>query len=408
MQGEWINVTAADGGSFRAYLAKPAQGSGPGIVLCQEVFGINPYLRDMADLFAEEGYVVIAPDLFWRLEPGVDLGYGEADMKKAHALHDRFDVDQGVRDIGAAVQALRAQPACKGKVGALGYCLGGKLAILAAAHLDVDCAVSYYGVGIESRLAEVSTCAAPLVLHFAGLDKFVPPAAIESIRNTFAARPEVEIYVYPESVHGFNTPAKPGYDKAAAGMAHSRTIALFRRVMGPVYNLSDLWENHIHLEFVSRDVDGTMKTMIGEPYVNHIPTMTGGYGAKNLDRFYRHHFVHKSPKDTKIIPVSRTVGADRVVDEGLFCFTHDIEIDWMLPGVPPTGKYVEIPLVAVINFRGDKLCHEHIYWDQASVLVQIGLLDPASFPVAGAETARKVLDPSLPSNTLMKRWAESA
>ena len=108
------------------------------------------------------------------------------------------------------------------------------------------------------------------------------------------------------------------------------------------------------------------------------------------------------------MPVSRTVGADRVVDEMLFCFTHDIEIDWMLPGIPPTGKYVEIAVVAIINFRGDKLYHEHIYWDQASVLVQLGLLDPAGLPVAGVETARKLADERRPSNTLMARWAESA
>ena len=114
------------------------------------------------------------------------------------------------------------------------------------------------------------------------------------------------------------------------------------------------------------------------------------------------------PKDTSLVPISRTIGADRVVDEMIFCFTHDEEIDWMLPGISPTGKTVEIPLIAVVNFRGGKLYHEHIYWDQASVLVQIGKLDPAGLPIAGVETANKVKDKSLPSNTLMARWAESA
>jgi carboxymethylenebutenolidase len=135
--------------------------------------------------------------------------------------------------------------------------------------------------------------------------------------------------------------------------------------------------------------------------------MTGGVGQKHLARFYQHHFVNGNPPDTKLIPVSRTIGADRLVDEMLFCFTHDREIDWMLPGIKPTGKYVEVPLVAIVNFRGDKLAHEHIYWDQASVLAQIGLLDAAKLPVAGAETAKKLVDETLPSNTLMKRWAES-
>ena len=177
----------------------------------------------------------------------------------------------------------------------------------------------------------------------------------------------------------------------------------------PRFDLEELWDQHCFFEFAQRDVDATMATMVAEPYVNHIPTMTGGVGYKNLHRFYLNHFVHANPDDTKLVPVSRTVGADRVVDEMLFSFTHDREIDWLLPGVAPTGKYVEIAIVAVINFRGGKLYHEHIYWDQASVLVQIGLLDPTGLPVGGADVAKKMFDAkSLESNALMARWADSA
>ncbi|KAI9351145.1 hypothetical protein DFJ73DRAFT_625031, partial [Zopfochytrium polystomum] len=193
----------------------------------------------------------------------------------------------------------------------------------------------------------------------------------------------------------------------AAGMAFSRTLAVFRKVLGPYYNLSALWDDHCKYEFGTRDVKATMTTMVPEPYVNHIPTMTGGVGYDQLARFYSYHFVNANPPDTRLIPVSRTIGTDRVVDEMLFCFTHTREIDWMLPGVPPTGRYVEIPLVAIINFRGDKLYNEHIYWDQASVLVQIGKLDPTGLPVAGISTAKKLLDPSLPSNELMGNWSSS-
>jgi len=174
------------------------------------------------------------------------------------------------------------------------------------------------------------------------------------------------------------------------------------------YDLSALWDKHCEYEFVTRDVPATMSTMVSEPYVNHIPTMTGGVGAKELSRFYQHHFVNNNPKDIKMIPISRVVGTDRVVDEMLCCFTHDSEIDWMLPGIAPTGKSVKIPLVAIVTFQDGKLCNEHIYWDQASVLVQIGLLDSKNLPVAGVETANKLLDKNLPSNTLMKRWAESS
>jgi len=173
-------------------------------------------------------------------------------------------------------------------------------------------------------------------------------------------------------------------------------------------DLTALWEAHCRHEFESRDVDATMASMVTQPYVNHIPTMTGGVGHDQLRRFYKYHFIGSNPPDTELIPISRTVGADSLVDEMIFRFTHTSEIDWMLPGIPPTGRRVEIPLVAVVRFQGDKLVHEHIYWDQASVLVQIGKLDPTGLPVAGAETARKVLDKTQPSNTLMTGWSRSA
>src|SRR4051794_16531736 len=157
-------------------------------------------------------------------------------------------------------------------------------------------------------------------------------------------------------------------------------------------DLAALWEAHCRHEFETRDVDATMATMVAEPYVNHVPTMTGGVGHDQLARFYRRHFVGANPADMRLTPVSRTVGADRLVDEMVCSFTHDREIDWMLPGIPPTGRRVDIPLVAIVHFRDGKIAHEHIYWDQASVLVQIGRLDPKGLPVAGVETAQKVLD----------------
>jgi carboxymethylenebutenolidase len=409
MAGQWIDINTAQGGKFRGYLAVPVSGKGPGIVLCQEIFGINAYIREVADYYAEEGYVVLAPDLFWRLEKDVDLGYTEAEWKKAFDLLQRMDVDKAMEDITAAVRTLRTRAEVCGKVGALGFCLGGRLAYLAAARSGVDCAVGYYGVTIEKYLNEAARIKVPMVLHFASEDKYAPPEAVEKIRNTFAGRNDVEIYSYPGVDHAFARTGGMHYDRPAAMMAHSRSIALFRKVMGPNYDLSALWEQHTMHEFGTRDVDATMNTMVAQPYVNHVPTLTGGVGYDHLKRFYKYHFIPKTPKDTRLVPISRTIGADRLVDEMLFCFTHDIEIDWMLPGVAPTGKYVEIPLVAIINFRGEKLYHEHIYWDQASVLVQIGLLDAnkSGLPIAGAETARKLVDENFPSNMLMKNWALS-
>jgi carboxymethylenebutenolidase len=408
MAGQWIDIAAADGGTFKGYLTIPASGSGPGILLLQEIFGVNSSMREVADYYAEEGYVVLAPDLFWRLEPGIELGYSEADFNKAFGYYQRFDANQSIKDAADALKVLRARPECVGKVGALGFCLGGKLAYLTAARTDVDCAVCYYGVGIEADLGEAAEIKCPMVFHFAELDRFAPAEAREQIKAVFAKRPDVEMYLYPGCDHAFAAPERTSFNKPATLMAHSRSIALFRKVLGPQYDLSALWDRHTELEFAVRSAEETMGTMVAEPYVNHIPTMTGGVGYRDLLRFYKNHFIPKTPKDTKLIPISRTIGADRVVDEMLFCFTHDIEIDWMLPGVAPTGKYVEIPLVAIVRFRGDKLYNEHIYWDQASVLVQIGLLDPARLPVAGVATAKKLVDEALPSNTLMARWAESA
>lgn len=174
------------------------------------------------------------------------------------------------------------------------------------------------------------------------------------------------------------------------------------------HDLNALWEMHCDLEFKTRDATATMATMVAEPYVNHIPTMTGGVGQAALHEFYATHFIPKLPPDTKMVPVSRTVGTNRVVDELIFCFTHDCEIDFLLPGVPPTNRYVEIPLVAIVTFNEDKIANEHIYWDQASVLVQIGLLAPDNLPVAGIECARKLQDKSLPSNLLIKRGVQAS
>ena len=169
------------------------------------------------------------------------------------------------------------------------------------------------------------------------------------------------------------------------------------------YDLVTLWEEHCRCEFETRDVDATMATMVSEPYVNHIPTMTGGVGHDALKRFYANHFIGANPPDLAMVPVSRTVGVDRIVDEFVLSFTHSTTVDWMLPKVAPTGRRVSVPMVAIVQFQGDKLVHEHIYWDQASVLVQIGLLDLAGLPVTGSEQARKVTDKTLPSNALMRK-----
>jgi len=167
--------------------------------------------------------------------------------------------------------------------------------------------------------------------------------------------------------------------------------------------LQQLWEEHVRHEFATHNTEETLATMVEDAYVNHIPVLTGGVGKDELREFYSKRFIPQMPPDTEMTPVSRTIGNDQLVDEMVFKFTHTSRMDWMLPGIAPTGKRVEVPLVAIVRFREGKLAHEHIYWDQASVLVQLGLLDAVTLPVAGLESARKALNPSLPSNALMGR-----
>jgi carboxymethylenebutenolidase len=172
-------------------------------------------------------------------------------------------------------------------------------------------------------------------------------------------------------------------------------------------HLIALWEQHVRLEFADRDAAATVDTMSDENYVNHVPVMTGGRGRDEMLQFYGTHFIPRMPSDTAITRVCRTVSLrdERVIDEMIFSFTHDLEMDWMLPGVAPTGRRVEVPLVVVVQLKSDDIVSERIYWDQASVLAQIGVIDAAGLPVAGAETARKLLNPSLPSNALIRRAA---
>ncbi len=157
-------------------------------------------------------------------------------------------------------------------------------------------------------------------------------------------------------------------------------------------NLGVVFDEHIKYEFQDHDVDATMQTMTTEPYVHHVPVMTGGVGYADVYNFYKNHFIGKMPDDTKIVRISRTVGKNQVVDELILSFTHDKQIDFILPGIAPTGRYIEIAFVVVMNFRGGKIAHEHIYWDQASLLVQIGLLDPKLLPVTGQEQANRLLE----------------
>ena len=167
--------------------------------------------------------------------------------------------------------------------------------------------------------------------------------------------------------------------------------------------LQALWEEHLQYEFGTHSTEDALATMVEDAYVNHTPVMTGGVGKPAVREFYSKYLIPQMPPDMELTLISRTIGTDQLVDEMVAKFTHTVWMEWILPGVAPTGKRVEVPVVAIVQFRDGKLAHEHIYWDQASVLVQVGLLAPGTLPVVGVDCARKAIDPNLPSNTLIER-----
>lgn len=402
-----ITIKAFDGGEFDGYLALPASGYGPGIVVLQEIFGVNSFMRSVADWYAAHGFVTLCPDLFWRMERGVELT--EADRPKAFALYQQLDEAKAVEDSAAALEFLRKHSACSGRAGAVGFCLGGNLAYLLSVRFKPDCAVGYYGVSIEKALDEAKNLGSPLMLHIAGADQFCPPEAQAQIHATLDGNPLVTIHDYPEQGHAFGRVGGDHYAPAAAELAHLRSLEFFvshlagSGIASAQQSLSERWDEHVKYEFATRNTDHTLETMVVDSYVNHVPVMTGGVGHDELREFYSKRFIPQMPPDTAMTPVSRTIGVDRVVDEMVFQFTHTSKMDWMLPGVEPTGKHVKVALVVIVHFRDGKLAHEHIYWDQASVLAQLGLIDASKLPVAGVESAEKVLNPKLASNELMNR-----
>jgi carboxymethylenebutenolidase len=229
--GERTTISTQDG-TFSAYVARPAKAPAPAVVVIQEIFGVNKVMRDITDGLADQGYLAICPDLFWRIEPGIDItDQSEAEWKRAFELFNAFDVETGVTDIAATIDHIRADPGCNGKVGAVGYCLGGLLAFLTATRTDADASVSYYGVGIENRVAEEEKLTHPLLMHIAEEDQFVPKTAQGVILHALNDHHLIEIYTYPGCDHAFARHGGEHYDEAAAKHANGRTLKFFERTL---------------------------------------------------------------------------------------------------------------------------------------------------------------------------------
>jgi carboxymethylenebutenolidase len=228
MSGKDILIHGADG-EFSGYLAEPKGGHGPGIVVIQEIFGVNAVMRGIADDLAAKGYVALAPDLFWRIERNVQLtDKTDAEWKRAFDFYQKFDVNAGVMDIQATISHVRKLKGVNGKVGSVGYCLGGLLAYLTAARTDADASVSYYGVGIQGKLDEASGIKKPLMLHIAEKDQFVPPAAQTQIVNGLKGKHGVTVHTYPGVDHAFARIGGQHFDAGAAKLANDRTAEFFK------------------------------------------------------------------------------------------------------------------------------------------------------------------------------------
>jgi carboxymethylenebutenolidase len=223
-----VTIQGKDG-TFTAYVALPKVTPAPGIVVAQEIFGVNQVMRDTCDWLAGQGFVAACPDLFWRIEPGIDItDKTQAEWDRAFELFNLFDVDKGIEDMKAALAAVRAQKGCTGKAGSVGYCLGGKLAFLMATRSDADANVGYYGVGLGDLLDEAKKISKPLMLHIAEKDRFSSPEEIAKVREGLKSKAQVTTHLYKDQDHAFARPGGEHYDAAEAKRANERTINFFK------------------------------------------------------------------------------------------------------------------------------------------------------------------------------------
>lgn len=224
MTAQWIDIPTGND-RFGGYLALPKRSNGPAVIIIQEIFGVNAHIRAVADQYAADGYVALAPDVFWRTRPRVELAYEGADRDTGIELLQKTDVNLAVADIGAAADLLRARPEVEGRVAAIGYCFGGRLAYLAAAAGFVDAAVAYYGGGIQTQLDRAAQVTQPILFHYAGHDHGIPPEAVAQVKDAFAGRDNARFEWYPDAEHGFNCTDRASYNQRAAALAHGRTLA---------------------------------------------------------------------------------------------------------------------------------------------------------------------------------------
>ncbi|KAF3389893.1 hypothetical protein DPV78_011658 [Talaromyces pinophilus] len=304
-------------------------------------------------------------------------------IKWAEESYTVVEIEEGITSadiLQRAIKAISESESCvpKEKVGLVVYSgrLWNIVAPLLSSTTEISGAVIYASSEEESSL---STSPIPCLIHLSGTSS-----------STRDNTPTNRLYTYPSAKSStFALPFQNDFSYSLEALSHTRNLTFLKPLMnGPYFDLEQIWDEHTYFEFENRSVEWTMSTMVQEPYVNHIPTMTGGVGREKLSHFYANHFIFKNPADAELEVISRTVGIDRVVDEFIYKITHDCEVDWLIPGIPPTGKKLQVPMTAIVNIRGDRLYHEHIAWDQGTVLNQLDLMPeylPFAYPVPGLE-----------------------
>jgi carboxymethylenebutenolidase len=368
-----------DGRSVPAFRALHHSGSGPGLLLISDQPELDNGIKARAELFGEEGYSILA------LASGLSI-----------------------EGIAAATDVLRSWLETDGEIACIGHGPGGVLACQSAKAAGFKAVIAFDALGLADETSLVAELPCPYVLQFGIKESPETGQAANTLARAMNRKDGSRVFAWEEAGPGFSVPNRQTFHQLADSLAHTRTLELIRRILGPYYDFVALFAEHTYHEFTTRDVDTTMATMIDEPYVNHVPTLAGGVGHDMLKRFYKYHFVDQNGGGRDRTRISYTMGPDRVVLETYTRFRHDSVIDRYFPGIEPTGKEVEIVTVIVVKFRGDKVCHEHLYWDQGSALKQIGVLDAGNLPLTGPEGARKVLDETLPSNIFMQEaWKTS-
>lgn len=346
----------------------PEYGDGPAVVLIADPRWPIEVAEMRQQLFAEEGYVAaLATD-------------AEAEV----------------------VGALERMPETSGAIGLVAHGEGCRSGLTLAADPRIS------AVGLFDPPADLSDAIAGLPATTSLVVQCASDTALNTFRPVVAARIDAWLHGYADAPVDFAIKGTDSYLPRLAAIAHSRLLDVMRRRLGPHYDFAALFAEHMRHEFETCDVDATMATMVDEPYVNHVPTLSGGVGHDMLKRFYKYHFIGQNSQERSMTPVSYTVGGNRLVLEQVLKFRHDAVLDRYFPNIEPTDEVVEIPIVIFVTFRGSRVVHEHLYWDQGSALKQIGVLDAGGLPIAGPEAAHKLLDETEPSNIFMTdRWATS-